>query len=233
MSRNIYLQCLVEGRTEKRFIDEVLAPYLAPKGVFVGASETTTSSGKIRHKGGDIRFARMKREIAIFLKQRPDLYVSTFVDYYGIREWPGKDRVPSNATTVQIADILNSSAISEMMQEEPMLNCEKRYIPFLAVHEFEALLFSAPDILAREICVPQSSVEAVLEECGSPEQINKGIDTAPSKRIVALAKVPYHKATNGVYIAKLITIDAIRAQCPLFDSWVKKIESLTESFNGC
>ena len=75
MSRIINLHCLVEGRTEKHFIDEVLAPYLGPKGVFIQSSETTTSSGKVKHKGGDIRFARIKREIAIFLKQRSDLYV--------------------------------------------------------------------------------------------------------------------------------------------------------------
>ena len=228
MSRIINLHCLVEGRTEKHFIDEVLAPYLGQKGVFVQSSETTTSSGKVKHKGGDICFSRIKREIAIFLKQRSDLYVSTFVDYYGIKEWPGKDGIPANATPSQIADILNTSAIGEMMQEKPELKCKERYIPFLAVHEFEALLFSAPEILAKEICASPKSVKAILEECGSPEQINKGIDTAPSKRIISLANVPYHKATNGVDIARIITIDTIRDQCPLFDAWLNKIESLVE-----
>jgi len=228
MSKIINLHCLVEGRTEKNFIDEVLAPYLAPKGVFVQSSETTTASGIVKHKGGDIRFTRIKRELTIFLKQRSDLYVSSFVDYYGLKEWPGKDEIPANAMPDQIADILNNSAINVMMQEEPALKCEERYIPFMAVHEFEAFLFSAPEILAREICASPRSVRDVIEECGTPEQINTGIDSAPSKRIIGLAKVPYHKATNGVDIAKIITIDTIREQCPLFDAWLNRIESLAE-----
>ncbi len=229
MSKLIYLHCLVEGRTEKHFIDEVLSPYLANKGIFVQSSETTTSSGRVKQKGGDIRFSRIKREISIFLKQRPELYVSTFVDYYGIKEWPGTDSLPANATPSQISEILNEAAISEMVLLEPELRCKERYIPFLAMHEFEAFLFSAPEILEREIGASSGSVKAVLDECGTPEQINTGIDTAPSKRIIRLANIPYHKATNGVDIARIITIDTIREQCPLFDAWLKRIENLTIS----
>ena len=228
MSNPIYLHCLVEGRTEKHFIDEVLSPYLATKGIYVQSSETTTSSGKIKQKGGDIRFSRIKREICIFLKQRPELYVSTFVDYYGIKEWPGTDKLPANATPSQISKILNETAISEMVHLAPELRCNERYIPFLTMHEFEALLFSEPEILEREIGAPSGSAKAILDEFGSPEEINTGVDTAPSKRIIRLACVPYHKATNGVDIARIITVDAIREHCPLFNAWLTKIESLVE-----
>ena len=228
MNKSIFLHCLVEGRTEKNFIDKVLSPYLSNKGIYVQSSETTTSSGRVKQKGGDIRFTRIKKEISIFLKQRPELYVSTFVDYYGIKEWPGTDKLPINATPSQISEILNEAAIQEMVQLEPKLRCNERYIPFLAIHEFEALLFSVPEILEREIGAFPGSAKAILEKFGSPERINTGIDTAPSKRIIGLANVPYHKATNGVDIARIITIDTIREQCPLFDVWLQKIEGLTE-----
>ncbi len=226
MNKSIYVHCLVEGRTEKNFIDKVLSPYLNTKGIYMQSSETTTSSGRVKQKGGDIRFSRIKKEISIFLKQRPELYVSTFVDYYGIKEWPGMDKLPINATPAQISAILNDTAIHEMTQFEPELRCDERYIPFLAIHEFEAFLFSVPEILEQEICAYPGSAKAILEEFGDPEKINTGINTAPSKRIISLAKVPYHKATNGVDIARIITIDSIREQCPLFDAWLKKIENL-------
>ena len=228
MSKLIYLHCLVEGRTEKNFIDEVLSPYLATKGIFVQSSETTTSSGRIKQKGGDIRFSRIKREICIFLRQRPKLYVSTFVDYYGIKEWPDIERIPSNATPSQISSMLNEAAIREINNIAPELRCRERYFPFLAMHEFEALLFSVPEILEKEIGALPGSAKAILDEFGSPEQINTGYDTAPSKRIIRLANVPYHKAINGVDIARIITIDVIRKHCPLFDAWLKKIENLVE-----
>ena len=127
------------------------------------------------------------------------------------------------------ADNLNSSAVIEIVNDVPELKCAERYIPFLAVHEFEAMLFSAPEILAREIHTSIKSIEAVLEECGSPEQINTGIESSPSKRIISLANIPYHKTTNGIDIARIITIDTIREKCPLFDAWLKRIERLVEA----
>lgn len=228
MSNGIYLHCIVEGATEKRFIDEVLAPYLANKCIFVTSSEniTSVSHGRISGKGGDIRFSRLEHQITKFLKGRADLYVATFSDYYGVHEWPGLDRIPENAMPGEIAAILNQAAIDKLVNDEPQLRCDSRYLPFTAVHEFEALLFSNPDILEREIHAFPGSVKAILRECGSPEQINTGKETAPSKRIMSLAKIPYSKVTNGIEIAKMITVDTMRERCPLFDEWLKKIEPL-------
>ena len=228
MSNCIYLHCIVEGATEKRFIDEVLAPYLANKCIFVTSSEniTSVSHGRISGKGGDIRFSRLEHQITKFLKGRADLYVATFSDYYGVHEWPGLDRIPDNAMPGEIAAILNQAAIDKLVNDEPQFRCDSRYLPFTAVHEFEALLFSNPDILEREIHAYPGSVKAILRECGSPEQINTGKETAPSKRIMSLAKIPYSKVTNGIEIAKMITVDTMRERCPLFDEWLKKIEPL-------
>lgn len=228
MNNCIYLHCIVEGATEKRFIDEVLASYLANKCIFVTSSEniTSVSHGRISGKGGDIRFSRLEHQITKFLKGRADRYVATFSDYYGVHEWPGLDRIPDNAMPEEIAAVLNQAAIDKLVNDEPQLRCDSRYLPFTAVHEFEALLFSNPDILEREIHAYPGSVKAILRECGSPEQINTGKETAPSKRIMSLAKIPYSKVTNGIEIAKMITVDTMRERCPLFDEWLKKIEQL-------
>ena len=153
MSNGIYLHCIVEGATEKRFVDEVLAPYLATRGIYVTSSEniTSVSHGRITGRGGDIRFSRLEHQITKFLKGRAGLYVATFADYYGVHEWPGLDRIPENAMPGEIAAILNQAAIDKLVNDEPQLRCDSRYLPFTAVHEFEALLFSNPDVLEREI----------------------------------------------------------------------------------
>ena len=228
MSSFIYLHCIVESATEKRFVDEVPAPYLATRDIYVTSSEniTSVSHGRITGRGGDIRFSRLEHQITKFLKGRAGFYVATFADYYGVHEWPGLDRIPENAMPREIAAILNQAAIDKLVNDEPQLRCDSRYLPFTAVHEFEALLFSNPDVLEREIHAYPGSVKAILRECGSPEQINTGKETAPSKRIMSLARIPYSKVTNGIEIAKMITVDTMREKCPIFDVWLKKVEQL-------
>jgi hypothetical protein len=48
-----------------------------------------TQITKPGQKGGDVRFERVKKDLGMHLKQRPDTYVTLFVDYYGIKsDWP-------------------------------------------------------------------------------------------------------------------------------------------------
>ncbi len=96
---------IVEGKTEQIFIESLLAPYLALKRVYMTATQVTKSG----QKGGDVRFERVKKDIELHLKQRNDIFVTTFVDYYGVREWPGLDRIPAHATPAQIAEIINGA----------------------------------------------------------------------------------------------------------------------------
>ena len=43
---------------------------------------------------------------------------------------------------------------------------------------------------------------------------------------MSLARIPYSKVTNGIEIAKMITVDTMREKCPIFDVWLKKVEQL-------
>jgi hypothetical protein len=58
-----------------------------------------------------------------------------------------------------------------------------------------------------------------------PEDINDGLRTAPSKRILAVMP-GYQKTFHGPLIACDIGLEPIRAACPHFDGWLKAIESL-------
>lgn len=215
--RNVHV--LVEGATEGTFIRGVLAPYCLQKGVIMQASELS----KKGQKGGDIKFSRCKNEIRAFLKQRSDQTICTFIDYYGVTEWPGTDNIPTNAPPARIADEMNRATIQALLDSYPELSSAiDRYVPFTAVHEFETLLFSDATILAQEIGVKQKLIDDVLEQFGEPERINNSPNTAPSKRL--LSWYPgYAKVRHGTRIASAIGIDKMRHACPLFNAWLLSI----------
>jgi hypothetical protein len=101
-----------------------------------------------------------------------------------------------------------------------------RFVPFVVMHEFEGLLFSDCTAFSRSIC--RSELEAALREIRervvNPEEINDSPDTAPSRRIQALAP-SYQKPLYGVIAALEIGLARIRAECPHLNSWLDELES--------
>ena len=93
------------------------------------------------------------------------------------------------------------------------------------MHEFEGLLFSDPDRFARGIGRRDltSDFQEIRDEFQSPEEINDSPDTAPSKRVRYLFE-GYEKPLMGVLAVEAIGLDAIRAECPLFSGWIRKLE---------
>ena len=214
---------IVEGKTEQIFIEKILAPYLGHKGIGIRATQIS----KPGQKGGDVRFSRVKRDLENHLKQRKDTFVTTFIDYYGTREWPGLDQAASLATPDEIARMINDATKAEVLSLFAEHQAEHRFIPFIAVHEFEALLFSHSEILARHLGINESKITSVLAECGSPEAINNNPMTAPSKRLDAWStNGKFLKTTTGISVAKEIGIEQMRKKCQLFDNWLAKFEEI-------
>ena len=215
---------LVEGLTEKFFVEAMLVPVLAEKGTFL----TPIVISKPGQKGGDVRFARVRNDIELHLKQRRDTFVTLFVDYYGLRpDWPGLDEAKATSTPKQKADAVNTATKEVVVQLYRASRAEARFIPFVAMHEFEALLFSEPQILADALGVKAPVIEKILLECKEPENINDSPKTAPSKRIQALS-AGFIKTTTGIRIARDIGLARIRERCPLFDVWLHELEHLQE-----
>ncbi|MDD1760795.1 MAG: DUF4276 family protein, partial [Methanothrix sp.] len=65
----------------------------------------------------------------------------------------------------------------------------------------------------------------IRDQFNTPEEINDGYETAPSKRIIRLFK-SYQKVTDGYQIAQKIGIDVIRKECPHFNEWIGKLIQL-------
>ncbi len=107
---------------------------------------------------------------------------------------------------------------------------DPRFIPYIQLHEFEAYLFSDPSKFFffyehHERAI--SALKAIADEKVSPELINDGPHTAPSKRIIAeFSDYEGAKAVMGPQIAELIGLDGIRDKCSHFNAWLSSLEQL-------
>ena len=105
----------------------------------------------------------------------------------------------------------------------------RRVLPYIQQYEFESLLFS--DVDAFAIVSSGISNEAVRtlrhvrSQFPSPEDINDGWTTAPSKRI-AEAMPKYRKVVHGPLIAGETGLGAIRRECRRFNAWMERLDTL-------
>ena len=106
-----------------------------------------------------------------------------------------------------------------------------RCFPYVQLHELEAIFFSEPAKLAMALEKPQlgKAFEQVARESGGCELINDRPQSAPSKRIETAA--PHYikgrsAAAHAPIIAKQLGLAIVRQQCPRFDVWVKRLESI-------
>jgi hypothetical protein len=221
---SVTVYAVVEGKTEKTFIENILAPRLHDHGVYMHA----TIVKKPGENGGDIKFSRIKNHVGNFLKQRSDTFVTLLVDFYGIKspaEWPGLVDAKKAKTPQDKSRIFCEYTSEAINKDFSQCRSQERFIPYAAIHEFEAMLFSVPDILAQKLEVDVSRINDILEECGEPENINDSSQTSPSHRLERLSK-RFKKTTDGIAVLRETGIKDIRAHCPVFDKWLEKLEAL-------
>lgn len=187
---------LVEGQTERAFLDSVLKPHLASAGIYLSA-RVSGKPGK--QKGGVRPFASVARELSALLKQDGEAYLTTMFDYYGMPgDWPGLAAVRGLATAQIPATI--ESAITLTLRQElgDSGRIAERFIPYIQMHEFEALLFATPAVLATAINRPDltNTFTDIVSRCNGCETIDNSPSTAPSKRIISVYP-SYAKVSMG------------------------------------
>ena len=78
-----------------------------------------------------------------------------------------------------------------------------------------------------------SDLHDIVRQFDSPELIDGGRHTAPSKRLLQLVEGKYKQDYNKPRMGQLVTaaagIDLLRASCPHFDRWVARILTLTST----
>src|SRR5689334_1123177 len=136
----IRLHVVVEGQTEETFVRDVLAPELGLHSVFAVAHQITTRRQRGRlHRGGFVRYAHLREDIVRWIRQdrHPDARFTTMIDLYKVpSDFPGFEESRSKSDPLERAVFLEERFGSDVGAW--------RFLPYLQVHEFEALLFSDP-----------------------------------------------------------------------------------------
>lgn len=211
---------VVEGDTEKEFIDKVLSPYLYAKGLL------SVNCFKIKHtKGGLTKYQHLKTDLINCIYES-NVLVSTLIDFYALpKDFPKYEEAK---TIVNKADRLTflEKAITEDLETEKGQDFPN-LLPYIQLHEFEALVFSSIDAIKSLYSNEDAKfneLEKIMEAHPNPEDINDKPETAPSKRLKNSQLIRgYNKVNDGIMIIEEAGIDTVLSKCPRFNNWVETL----------
>lgn len=207
---------IVEGQTEKEFVEKSLRDYFFRYEIYdVRAIMIQTSKG---NKGGFVNYDHLKNDITNLLKSEKDIVVSMFVDFFRIpTNFPNFELSQSKSITDARIEVLLEGISNDINDE--------RFIPYIQKHEFESLLFSSDEGFSNwfenEWII--NELNTIINHYPNPEEINTGSETAPSKRIIKILdqkKQRYDKIAEGNLIAEEVGFEKIMEKCPRFNNWI-------------
>ena len=202
-----------EGETEQEFCKEALSNYLQEYKIWIVAPIIKKSGGEI------VPWSVLKYQIEGHLKAEEDCFVTTLIDWYGIKAshnfpmWDKCDRITDVYKKVR--------AVEEAMKGEIDESLRYRFIPNFLVHEFEALLFCDKEVFYK-YKVDSEGLNKIFKEFSNPELINGGLETSPSHRLKRIVD-GYSKVIVGSLLAESIGIPTMRAKAPHFNGWVENL----------
>jgi hypothetical protein len=221
----------VEESTEETFVKELLAPYLYQHGYARVDPRLIGNSRQRSERGGARAWPGVREEITRHLKNDPECHATIMVDYYGLpaqgeRVWPGRAQ-PSDAPASSKAEIVEQALVHDVCSDIPLSADGCRFIPFVVMHEFEGLLFSDCEKLAKSIARIDlaSALQTVRDAFRTTEEINDSPETAPSKRLIGICP-GYQKVVMGNIAALSIGIETIKSQCGHLAEWIQRLESI-------
>ncbi len=208
------LYIIVEGQTEQEFVNSMIAPYMQQFGIYdvTPILIRTSKTGR----GGFVNYDHLKNDaIKLLHSKKDDFIVSMFVDFFRIPEIPKKERWKMKTNHLE--------KVEEMEQciAEDINDC--RFIPYIQLHEFEALLFSSNKGFESYFAEKDAnSTQQIIDSYENPEDINSSPEGAPSKRLLSI-KDDYDKVVEGNLIALEVGFNNILAKCPRFKAWIDKL----------
>lgn len=224
----IRLHMVVEGQTEEAFVNQLLVEHLSACRVFADARRVEVSRDpRLRrvYRGGLFDYARARRDLVRWMKQddHPEVHFTTMFDLYALPEnFPAYEEARLTGDPYHRIAVLEEALGSDIRHP--------RFIPYIQLHEFEALIFSDPSKLSDVFIGREKAIgelRRTAEAYGCPELIDDGESTAPSKRIIR--EIPEYealKASAGPLVARAVGLCTLRAKCPHFAEWLGKLERL-------
>ena len=222
------LYLFAEGQAEQTFANTVLRPHLAEYEVYMHKAVLIANAHKKHktHRGGGRNFPAMQRDIVRFLRQDSgiDVFFTSMIDLYALHGgFPGFEE----------AEIHRSNPYHRVRMLEDSwaeVTGDHRFIPHIQLHEYETYLFVNVTVLSDYYEGRQHAINRLQESTrnfASPELIDDGCKTAPSKRIIdELPRYKREKVTVGVQAAERIGLSAIRSGCAHFSQWLERLEGL-------
>ncbi|BDX02822.1 hypothetical protein MACH16_15700 [Marinomonas pontica] len=214
---------ICEGQTEEAFVKELLVERFAHRGIYL----MPVLIGRPGHKGGNFKFDRLYPDVRNRLLGDRQCYCTTFFDFYGLpQSFPGKTALNDQAPMASKARALEDALIAELTNKlgEDVV---RRFIPYVQMYEFEALLFSHPESMALGMDQIEltDTFTSIARQFETPEHINNSPQTAPSKRIENVLP-GYEKPLLGTLAALEVGLDVMRQQCQRFNLWLTQLEDL-------
>ena len=220
------IHVLCEGPTEQGFVEEVLRPYLLEKGVTSVKSIIVLTNKELNARGGMSSYTHVRLDLNLMRMMNSDSnyekhIFTTMFDLYAL---------PGDFPGYKEADAIVEPYARVNSLEQSFANAvnDSRFIPYIQLHEFEALLFCGIEHIVKIYPKCKKTCEQLtkdLQKVGNPELIDNGPTTAPSKRIIKAIegskKYKYNKPTTGKSVTKEIGIDELRAKCPHFNEWIE------------
>lgn len=171
-------------------------------------------------------YQKTRGDIIRWMKEddNPDSYFSTMFDLFALpTDFPSFAKVQGRPDPHAKVNELEKAFAADIAGQ--------RFLPYLQLHEFEALLLSDPSKFAVEFLNHDTAIENLSKMCSefdSPEVIDEGPETAPSKRIIQeIPEYAGRKASAGPRIARTIGLEMIRRKCLHFDQWLASLERLS------
>ncbi|MBI3919992.1 MAG: DUF4276 family protein [Armatimonadetes bacterium] len=212
---------LVEGQTEERFVKDVLQPHLLTWGVYaepkIIATRRIKSGGQF--KGGITQFRKVEDDLRRLLGDTGAAMVTTVFDYYKFpKDFTGWEDVTARQP---------AQRVDQLEQAMERYFNHPRFHSYFMLHEYEALLFTSPETIAKTLNEPArgQELQSIRDACSGPEKINEGEETHPSRRLENLFP-GYRKPLHGPLIIGRIGLNQVRASCPHFNDWLCALEAL-------
>ncbi len=224
------LHILCEGQTEEGFVNTVLRPYLMGYGFDAVKGILVSTNKKINAHGGLSSFTHVKDDLNLMLRSNQDnsidkhLFTTMFDSYALPNSFPGYNEAMQKDDPYKSVEFLEQSMSASVK--------DKRFVPYIQLHEFEALLFCGIDHLAKMYPKCQNRCKHLtmdLQKVGNPELINNGPSTAPSKRIISAIEggkkqqYNYNKTATAKAVTEQVGIDELRSKCPHFNEWIETL----------
>lgn len=218
------LYITTEGQAERKFADDLLRPHLAAFNIEVKTRVVLTNR-KLGKRGGILDFGKIRDDLWRLMREdrQPEARFTTMVDLYALPgEFPGWSEAQRKRLPEERVAVLEAAFQAEMG--------DARFLPYIQLHEFEALHYCDLSQLQRRIAGSERAFAVLAKEVHglAPEEINEGATTAPSKRIIKhVAIYEKLKVRVGAPAASAIGLPALRFKCPHFNRWISQLEGLT------